>query len=121
MLAKPLTTALAPIVENPYWREDDAARVLAVWSQSGLTLSAFARQCGLSVTRLRRWRRRLEAEDGPRFHPVEIIDDRPETPIEDAPDAAPVEVIVGRGHRIAVRRGFDPALLREVVEALEGC
>jgi len=120
MLTKPLTTALAPIVENPYWREDDAARVLAVWSQSGLTLSAFARQCGLSVARLRRWRRRLEDGDGPRFHPVEIVDDRPEAPAGETSGAG-VEVIVGRGHRIALRRGFDAALLREVVEALEGC
>jgi hypothetical protein len=32
MHSKPLTTALSPIIENPYWREEDAARVLAVWA-----------------------------------------------------------------------------------------
>lgn len=76
----PLPAELVPVVENSYWREADAERVLSVWTQSGLTLSAFARQCGLSVSRLRRWKKQLEDRGGPLFHPVEIVTEAAPTP-----------------------------------------
>ena len=120
MLSKSLTTSLAPILTNSYWREADAERALAVWAQSGLTLSAFARHCGLSVTRLRRWKTKLEQSEGPRFHPVEIVSDEPELRMPDV-HAAAIEVLVGPGHRIRVGPGFDAQLLRDVVEALSRC
>ncbi len=118
MLSKSITTALAPISDNRYWRESDAERALAIWSQSGLTLNAFARQCGLSVSRLRRWKSKLEADGSPRFHPVEIV----ETADADVADSdAGIELIVGQRHRIVVRRGFDRTLLHELIEALDPC
>ena len=120
MLSKSLTTALAPALSNTYWREADAERVLAVWAQSGLTLSAFARQCGLSVRRLARWKRRLEDREGPRFHPVEIVGETPALDGRSDEDIG-LEVLIDTGLRIRVRRGFDGALLRELIEALTLC
>jgi len=117
MSHKPLPGELVPIVSNRYWRESDAARILAVWTQSGLTLSAFARQCGLSVRRLTRWRKRLEDAGGPLFHPVEVVTER-SAPPESLPDSG-VEIVFGSGRRIAVRRNFDPQTLSQLLETLE--
>ena len=117
MSCKPLPSGLVPLVSSNYWREGDAERVLAVWSQSGLTLSAFARQCGLSVRRLTRWRKRLEGAGGPRFHPVEVVTDQRATP-ESTPDSG-VELVLASGRRIAVRRNFDPHTLSQLLEVLE--
>lgn len=42
------------------WREKDAAKVLAAWEESGLSLSKFADEQGVSVQRLSWWRKQLE-------------------------------------------------------------
>lgn len=43
------------------WREPDARRVVALWRESGLSASAFARANGLAdEQRLSWWRKRLE-------------------------------------------------------------
>jgi hypothetical protein len=117
MPREPLPGGLVPLVSNTYWREHDAERVLAIWSQSGLTLSAFARQCGLSVRRLTRWKRRLEASGGPRFHPVEVVTEGGRRN-ERTPDSG-VELVLASGRRIAVRRDFDPQSLLQLLEVLE--
>ena len=121
MTTKPIPAGLVPVAENTYWREHDAELILAAWAQTGLTLSAFARQCGLSVTRLRRWRKRLEGVDGPRFHPVELIDAETTRLQGSGPEGSDLEVIVGTGRRIVIRRGFDRGLLLELIETLETC
>ena len=117
MSCKPLPSGLVPLTSNSYWREPDAERVLAVWAQSGLTLSAFARQCGLSVRRLSRWRKRLEEAGGPRFHPVEVVTE-PRGASEPPADSGVALVLVS-GRRIAVRRNFDPHTLSQLLEVLE--
>ena len=121
MTTKPIPAGLVPVAENTYWREHDAELILAAWAQTGLTLSAFARQCGLSVSRLRRWKTRLEAGDGPRFHPVELLDVHKGRPTMSDPENVGIEVIVGTGRRLVVRRGFDRGLLLELIETLESC
>ena len=119
-MARSLNTALQAIVRNPYWRESDAATVLAAWQDSGLTLSTFARQCGLSAKRLSRWRKKLSSGPPVRFHPVEVIvDAAPRASVLEPIDGSSVELVLHSGRRIAVRRGFDPVLLAEVVQAVE--
>ena len=54
-----MESALRACGENPYWREPDAELVLSLWQDSGQSLSAFGRQFGISVQKLRRWRHRL--------------------------------------------------------------
>ena len=44
------------------WKVADAEEVLAALERSGLPTSRFAAEHGLEAERLRRWRRRLEAE-----------------------------------------------------------
>jgi transposase-like protein len=43
------------------WTEADARRLLERWQQSGDTLAAFARQHGVTISRLHYWRKRLTA------------------------------------------------------------
>ena len=42
------------------WRQEDAEAVLATWEKSGLSLSEFAVEQGVSVQRLSWWRKQLE-------------------------------------------------------------
>jgi hypothetical protein len=43
------------------WTEADARRLLERWRQSGDTLAAFARQHGVTISRLHYWKKRLTA------------------------------------------------------------
>lgn len=59
MYARDVESALRAAGENPYWRQPDAELALSLWQDSGQSLSAFGRPFGISVQKLRRWRRRL--------------------------------------------------------------
>jgi hypothetical protein len=79
---------------------------------SGLSVAAFCARHGTGVCSLYAWRKRLAA--APAFV---------EARLAEAPTAARgvIEVRLCGGRRLRVRReSFDPALLREVVSALEG-
>ena len=121
MTTKVIPAELTPILQNRYWREHDATLILAAWRQSGLTLSAFARQCGLSAKRLRRWQARLDTDGSLQFHPVALSDLVRRYVEPAALEDNGIEVLIGSGRRLVVRRGFDRDLLLELVEALESC
>lgn len=109
-------SSLAAVISNRYWTESLAERVVAAWRRSGLSASAFARKYGVHEKRLLRWRRRVSEPVVSRFHPVQV--ERSSAPV-----AAPIEVVLAGGERLVVREGFDPILLRQVLETLEsrGC
>lgn len=44
-----------------HWKETTAARVLAAWRESALSLGDFARANGVYAQRLQWWRKRMEA------------------------------------------------------------
>ena len=100
-----------------YWSEPDARAALAVHATSGLTLAAFAREHGLSVKRLYRWRARLESAPAaptaaaPHFLPMRLVQ-----AAEPAPD---LEVITATGLRVRVPVGFDGDTLARVVRVLD--
>jgi hypothetical protein len=50
---------LAADLTRKYWNERTAARVLAAWRESAMSLNGFARAHGLSPERLRRWGKRI--------------------------------------------------------------
>ena len=50
---------LADDLTRKHWNERTAARVLAAWRESELSMTGFARARGVSAERLRRWRQRL--------------------------------------------------------------
>ena len=124
MYARDVESALKLAAENPYWRESDAKMVLSFWRDSGQTLSAFARQFGLSVSRLRRWRRQLDDQELPTFHPVCVVPEPrgSEPPVWPSPSAqAPVavELVLAGDRRVEVRPGFDTETLARVIQVVE--
>ena len=110
--------ALTAVVISRYWRARDAELVLEAWRRSGESGAAFARQHGLSVRRLLRWRDRLQRSTTPVFHPVRVVERGEPTAI-----AAPLELELRGGRRIRVLGRFDPELLEALVRTVEslGC
>lgn len=87
------------------WRD-----LLAQYPRSGMGVSAFCRQHDIGVSTFFAWRRRLAEEPQRTF--IEL------TAQAQAPGAATIEVLLPRGMTVRVHDGFDPDMLRHVVEAL---
>ena len=117
---------LRAALQCDYWRAESAGLIVAAWEQSGETLAAFARRHGVRPNRLARWRDQLRKTRGParlRFHPVKVR----ETPVDGIARSVPavaeggggLELVLRGGRRILVARGFDAAVLVELVRVLE--
>jgi transposase len=100
-------------------RRADWKKRVAQWKKSGLTAEVFAAEHNLNARTLRWWSSALRRPDGratkvgfARLVPVDAVP---------APTAepAPLEVVLASGRVVRVRSGFDPALLRAVLVALE--
>ncbi|MHC4481041.1 MAG: IS66 family insertion sequence element accessory protein TnpA [Planctomycetota bacterium] len=119
------------------WRE-----VVAEWSRSGLTQTAFCRERGLSLASFHWWKRELVRRDGGRspkqqaqggkssrtgtrgFLPVRVVgaheceaagaQERPRD------GQTGLEVVLGNGRRVRVGCEVDGELLAKVVTVLEG-
>jgi hypothetical protein len=120
---------------KPQWR--DAAkekfwrRMVRRWRHSGLTVRAFCEQHQLSEASFYGWRRVLARRDQetappgaavsgavlPAFVQVEVAAGR-SVPGDSDAAAEGIEVVV-RGRVVRLRRGFDAALLRQVLRVLE--
>lgn len=100
------------------------AAILEQQSASGLSVTAFAEEAGLSAWTLYDWRRRLSRTEPPEQEClpskpklIEVAVARPEL-------ASEVHMVVrlGDGRRsIAVSHGFDGDDLRRLVSVLESC
>jgi transposase-like protein len=97
-------------------------QIVREFQNSGLNRSQFCRQQGLTLGVLNRGLRRLQAggscsaESGDRLIAVELA-----SKIRDVEPAGScgLAVVLGRGRRIAVSTGFDPATLQRLVQVLE--
>ena len=92
---------------------------VAQWKKSGLTAEVFGAQQGLNPGTLLWWSSALRrpvarpARVGfARLVPVDAAPARPAEP-------APLDVVLSSGRVVRVRQGFDPALLRDLLAALE--
>jgi transposase-like protein len=113
-MGKRRRSSLAAVMASRYWRDEDGERVLHALRESGASVAAFARKHGVNRARLMRWRKRLQDAEVPRFHPVKVVSATASSP------GASIELVLAGGHRIVLRRGFDGALLREIVRVLDG-
>ena len=97
--------------------------------ESGLPVSAYCRERGISAASMFAWRRRLRpasALPGAEiFKPVKIVSSavgsahgQSDSVIE-LPAASFIELCLPGDRRLMVRRGFDRQLLLEVIDALE--
>ena len=109
------------------WSEADARAGLAAARSSGMRLSRFAREHGFHVSRLYWWMKALKEQPAKAaaFLPVQVVEKRApsarrEGSVPRGASALPtVDVVVGSKRVVRVERGFDPALLRAVIVALE--
>ena len=112
--------------QRPTSREELAdwyATALAAQASSGLSVSAYAAQLGVTAATLYQWRRRLACEgDGDHEGlPANLVE---VTLARSTPSVAEHRLLVriGDGRRsIEVPRGFDAADLQRLVTALESC
>lgn len=109
---------LRQVAERRYWREAEARVLVEAWRRSGETLTGFARRHGVKRRRLIRWVGRLRGAVGEalRFHPVRLVNRRPDRESDGSP--APIEIELAEGQRVRVSRGFAAEDLRRVLAVL---
>ena len=99
--------------KRTYWRERDARLVLGELRASGKPVSTFAREHGISVARLYRWRTRLESTPTlAEFLPMRLT--------AAPPEVADLELLIGDGIRVRVPRGFCTDTLGRLLAVLGG-
>ena len=87
----------------------ERSAIVGAWRTSGLTAGNFARERGMSQTSILRWAAEVD-DAAPAFVRLELPTKR---------TSAGLAVHIGPV-RILVERGFDGALLRELVDVLSG-
>jgi hypothetical protein len=101
-------------------RETGMAVLIDQWRAAGTSAETFARQQGVSVSTLFRWRRRLAAAnpdaltpppEAGRLVPVRLV-----SALEES--ATTIEVTLTTGDRIRIGGGVTPETVRLVVQAL---
>ena len=96
------------------WTELEARAALDDLARSGLSEVAFASREGLDVQRLRRWRRRFEAESTGASEPsLPTFVEVPRC------ESAILELALINGRVLRVRESIAPELLRRLVLVLE--
>ncbi len=120
------------VEKERHWRE-----VLGRFEGSGLTIRAFCRRSRIKEHQFHTWRRQLRLRDAANggvdlcsaspglslrgtstwrpaaFAAVHVVDS--------AQDKTPaIEIIIGNGRRVAVRPGFEPSTLTQVLQVMEG-
>ena len=100
-------------------------RILSDWRGSGVSATAFSRQCGVSATSLYEWRKQQTAGDvSPAFRPVLVRDateaEEPTAGGAEELTERPVAVLEHSGVRARVFAGIDARLLAALVAALHG-
>lgn len=89
------------------WRE-----IIAAQPASGLSITAYCRGRGISQPSFFAWRHRLADLVGAGF--VEVT----AKATDQGSGCEAIEICLQGGHRLRVRRGFDPALLIDVIRVL---
>jgi len=97
-------------------------QIIQAQRASGLTIAGYCRRHGIAAAALYVWKQRLaRAAPVPAFVQVQTTAASNPAAGEDAAGpAAVIEVCLGGGRRLRVGRGFDHALLAEVIGVLEG-
>jgi len=98
-----------PSPASQKWRE-----IIERQQASGLSVGAFCHRDSIAESSFFAWKRRLDASPpATAFIEAKVVQAPAPRP------AGGIEVRLRGGRRVRVRRGFDPALLAEVVAALE--
>ena len=99
------------VAARRYWREPEARILVEAWRSSGERLGPFARRHDFEPKRLARWVRCLGAKESVGFHPVRLLQRRPEHEV-------PIEIELTDGRCVRLRCGFEEEDLRRVLRVL---
>ena len=114
------------------WTRAEKERRVAASFEPGVSASEVAREAGLHVSQLFRWRkliceRVVPPAPVPSLVPVTIVPTLSSTPVEPRPRPprtrrpnGVIEIDLGGGRRLTVGRDVDAGALRRVLDALEG-
>jgi hypothetical protein len=91
---------------------------------SGLPVAQYCRERGVSQPSFFAWRRRLRhagiARSSPPFIEARVRSEVGDVSAVAAPTStSPIELLLHGGHRLLLRSGFDPQVLRDVLRELE--
>jgi hypothetical protein len=93
-------------------------RIIERQVSSGLSASAYCQRNGIAASSFFAWKRRLRLA-GPQFVEVKTAE-ADSLPLSGAqPRSEPIEILLRGGRSVRVPSGFDPALLGQIVVALE--
>jgi transposase len=111
------------------WSEDEKVRIVLESLAGPRLVSATARRHGISRSQLLAWRRALGAERSearpvPGFVPAVIMPEPATVSSKTVSSCAKpgddrIEIVLGRGRRVIVGAGVDPAALSRVLDVLE--
>ena len=88
------------------------------WEQSGLRQTEYCRQNGLKIRNFGYWKRRLnQSSTDVSFVSLQVQSNIFQTACS---SAASLKVVLGRGQKIEVDKGFDPTTLKRLIYTLEG-
>ena len=114
------------------WTRSEKERLVAASFEPGVSASEVAREAGVHVSQLFRWRKLLcervvSPTPVPALVPVAVVPPSPSTSADAGPKPARprrsgghIEISLGGGRRIRVGSDVDAAALRRVLDALEG-
>lgn len=104
-------------------RRAEWKRRVQQWKKSGQTAEVFAARRGLNPSTLRWWSSTLQRSAAPERAPAPEVGFARVVPVDTAParsdEPAALELVLPSGRVVRVRQGFDAALLRELIAALE--
>jgi hypothetical protein len=91
---------------------------VAAWRSTGLTQSEYCRREGVNWYGFRYWKAKTDAEMGLGAGGGKLVRVRGPAPSE-VTGGVGIRVRVGGKYVVEVEAGFEPAVLREVIELLE--
>ena len=106
------------------WTEVEARGVMSALAKSGLSVTKFCEERGLTDKRVYWWRKKLgmtrkQQQKAMALLPVRVVESMPPMPSAPAKRGDPVTVLLRSGHMIKVGRDFDEEAFKRVVALLE--
>ena len=125
-MAKNRIEVITSVERRRRWSAAEKSRLIAALGEPGASASEIARDAGVDVSLLYRWRRQLKAIAAPAFVPMHVAGDIGDAAPIGAPAVEPVApplpasiaISIGAQVRVTVEGAPDAATLTRVIGAL---
>jgi len=121
-VAKNRIEVITSVERRRRWSAAEKSRLIAALGEPGASASEVARDAGVDVSLLYRWRRQLKAIAAPAFVPMHVAGDIGDAAPAVEPVAPPIPasivISIGAQVRVTVEGAPDAATLTRVIGAL---